>query len=112
MKTTKKRLQELAAIRNPLNEQNSPDEIKSLVEGAVDESFKKITRTMGSTLSAQQMSEIYKTVTFRMGQLLESYATYTQHIQQSNNSDDSLKKIADAEEEINISLMKIKNETR
>ena len=55
------------------------------------------------------MSEIFKSATFRMGQLLESYATYVQHVQQSNNSDDSLKKIADAEEDINISLTKIGN---
>ena len=83
--------------------------LKSKVEAAVDGLTKKIMFTINSEKSAQEISEIFKSVTFRMGQLLESYATYTQRIQQSNNSDDSLKKIADAEEEINISLTKIGN---
>ena len=94
--------------KEDLNEQSS-DMIKSKVEAAVDGLTKKIMFTINSKKSAQEISEIFKSVTFRMGQLLESYATYTQHIQQSNNSDDSLKKIADAEEDINISLTKIGN---
>ena len=91
-----------------LNEQSS-GMIKSKVEAAVDGLTRKIMFTINSEKSAQEMSEIFKSITFRMGQLLESYATYVQHVQQSNNSDDSLKKIADAEEEINISLTKIGN---
>ena len=53
------------------------------------------------------MMEIFKSYTFRIGQLLESFATYTQHVQQSNNSDDSLQKMADAEDDLAISLDKI-----
>ena len=89
-----------------LNEQSS-DMIKSKVEAAVDGLTKKIMFTINSEKSAQEISEIFKSVTFRMGQLLESYATYTQRIQQSNNSDDSLKKIADAEDDLDISFKKI-----
>ena len=91
---------------NSLNEQSS-DMIKSKVEAAVDGLTKKIKSTINSEKSAQEISEIFKSVTFRMGQLLESYATYTQRIQQSNNSDDSLKKIADAEDDLDISFKKI-----
>ena len=91
---------------NSLNEQSS-DMIKSKVEAAVDGLTKKIMFTINSEKSAQEISEIFKSVTFRMGQLLESYATYTQRIQQSNNSDDSLEKIADAENDLDISLGKI-----
>ena len=91
---------------NSLNEQSS-DMIKSKVEAAVDGLTKKIMFTINSEKSAQEMSEIFKSVTFRMGQLLESYATYTQRIQQSNNSYDSLKKIADAEDDLDISFKKI-----
>ena len=81
--------------------------LKSKVEAAVDGLTKKIMFTINSEKSAQEMSEIFKSVTFRMGQLLESYATYTQRVQQSNNSDDSLEKIADAENDLDISLGKI-----
>ena len=81
--------------------------IKSKVEAAVDGLTKKIKSTINSEKSAQEISEIFKSVTFRMGQLLESYATYTQRIQQSNNSDDSLQKIADAEDDLDISFKKI-----
>ena len=91
---------------NSLNEQSS-DMIKSKVEAAVDGLTKKIKSTINSEKSAQEISEIFKSVTFRMGQLLESYATYTQRVQQSNNSDDSLQKIADAEDDLNISFEKI-----
>ena len=61
---------------NSLNEQSS-DMIKSKVEAAVDGLTKKIKSTINSEKSAQEISEIFKSVTFRMGQLLESYATYT-----------------------------------
>ena len=91
-----------------LNEQVNTNYTKG-VQAAVEDLSKKITRIIYSEMSAQEMSEIFKSATFRMGQLLESYATYVQHVQQSNNSDDSLKKIADAEEDINISLTKIGN---
>ena len=92
-----------------LNEQSS-DMIKSKVEAAVDGLTKKIMFTINSEKSAQEISEIFKSVTFRMGQLLESYATYTQRIQQSNNSDDSLQKIADAEDDLDISFKKIETD--
>ena len=91
-----------------LNEQVNTNYTKG-VQAAVEDLSKKITRIIYSEMSAQEMSETFKSITFRMGQLLERYATYVQHVQQSNNSDDSLKKIADAEEEINISLTKIGN---
>ena len=94
---------------NSLNEQSS-DMIKSKVEAAVEGLTKKIMFTINSEKSAQEISEIFKSVTFRMGQLLESYATYTQRIQQSNNSDDSLKKIADAEDDLDISFKKIETD--
>lgn len=84
--------------------------LKSKVENAVDGLTRKIMFTINSEKSAQEMSEIFKSVTFRMGQLLESYATYTQRVQQSNNSDDSLQKIADAEDDLNISFKKIESD--
>ena len=94
---------------NSLNEQSSGF-IKSKVENAVDGLTRKIMFTINSEKSAQEMSEIFKSVTFRMGQLLESYATYTQRVQQSNNSDDSLQKIADAEDDLDISFKKIEKD--
>ena len=84
--------------------------LKSKVENAVDGLTRKIMFTINSEKSAQEMLEIFKSVTFRMGQLLESYATYTQRVQQSNNSDDSLEKIADAEDDLDISLGKIEKD--
>ena len=92
-----------------LNEQSS-DMIKSKVEAAVDGLTKKIKSTINSEKSAQEISEIFKSVTFRMGQLLESYATYTQRIQQSNDSDDSSEEIADAEDALDISFKKIETD--
>ena len=94
---------------NSLNEQSS-DMIKSKVEAAVDGLTKKIKSTINSEKSAQEISEIFKSVTFRMGQLLESYATYTQRIQQSNDSDDSSEEIADAEDALDISFKKIETD--
>ena len=94
---------------NSLNEQSS-DMIKSKVEAAVDGLTKKIMFTINSEKSAQEISEIFKSVTFRMGQLLESYATYTQRIQQSNDSDDSSEEIADAEDALDISFKKIETD--
>ena len=95
-----------------LNEDNSLNEqyrgmVRAKVEAGVNGLTEKIKSTVNSEKSAQEMSEIFKSATFRMGQLLESYATYIQHIQQSNNSDDSLKKIADAEDDLDISFKKI-----
>ena len=84
--------------------------VRAKVEAGVDGLTKKIKSTVNSEKSAQEMSEIFKSVTFRMGQLLESYATYTQRIQQSNNSDDSLQKIADAEDDLDISFKKIETD--
>ena len=94
---------------NSLNEQSS-DMIKSKVEAAVDGLTEKIKSTINSEKSAQEISEIFKSVTFRMGQLLESYATYTQRIQQSNDSDDSSEEIADAEDALDISFKKIETD--
>ena len=94
---------------NSLNEQSS-DMIKSKVEAAVDGLTKKIKSTINSEKSAQEISEIFKSVTFRMGQLLESYTTYTQRIQQSNDSDDSSEEIADAEDALDISFKKIETD--
>ena len=84
--------------------------IKSKVEAAVDGLTKKIKSTINSEKSAQEISEIFKSVTFRMVQLLESYATYTQRIQQSNDSDDSSEEIADAEDALDISFKKIETD--
>ena len=91
-----------------LNEQE--DVMLKQVNSAIDGLSKRIMGTLNSNTSPQEMSDIFGSVTFAMGTLLDKYADYTRYTQ-SDDDDTSAKRDA-AIKAIESSLKKIKKDVR
>ena len=107
MKT--KTYKEFVKESEEVNEKNS-GQIKSEVDTAIDGLNRKIKFTLNSDKTPQEMSDIFDSVTFVMGQLLDQYSDYTRFTQ--SDDDDTSAKRNVAQKAVENTLKKIKKDVR
>ena len=108
MKT--KTYEEFVNESEEVNEKYYAGQIKSDVETAVDGLNRKIKFTLNSDKTPQEMSDIFDSVTFVMGQLLDQYSDYIRFVQ--SDDDDTSAKRNVAQKAIENTLKKIKKDVR
>ena len=108
MKT--KTYEEFVNESEEVNEKYYAGQIKSDVETAVDGLNRKIRSTLNADTTPQEMSDVFDSVTFVMGQLLDQYSDYIRFTQ--SDDDDTSAKRNVAQKAIENTLKKIKKDVR